>query len=108
MRLFGLRNCDATKAAIKALSAAGMRFEVVDMRQDGLSGAAITAMLAALGPEVINRRSATWRALGEAERAAPAAELLARHPLLMKRPVIESPAGWSMGWSPKVQAQHLA
>ena len=107
MRLLGIKTCDTCRKARKALSEAGREVAFVDVREDGLSEAERAAILAAFGEGAINRASATWRGLSEAERALPAAELLARHPVVMKRPVIEAEGRLHLGWGPEVRAALL-
>ncbi|MGZ9810607.1 arsenate reductase family protein [Pseudoroseicyclus sp. H15] len=107
MRFFGLKTCDTCRRALKDLRDAGQEPQVTDVRADGLTEEDIAAMVAALGPSVVNRSSTTWRGLSEAERAEPPEALLAKHPTLMKRPVIEEGGVWTMGWSAKVRAQRL-
>ena len=107
MRFIGLKTCDTCRKALKALTAAGHAPEVIDVRVDGLSEADRAAIIAAFGDAAINRSSTTWRGLSEAEKAADPAALLAAHPTLMKRPVIESDGKWTIGWKADVQAQYL-
>lgn len=99
MVIYGLKTCDTCRAARAALPAARFR----DVRAEPLDAGEIAALLAALGDGLVNRRSTTWRGLSEEERAAPPAELLARHPALMKRPVIEAEGAFHLGWSDAVR-----
>lgn len=85
MIVYGLKACDTCRKALKSSAGAVLR----DVRAEPLSASEINRFLAELGDALVNRRSATWRGLGEAERSEPAAVLLARFPALMKRPVIE-------------------
>ncbi len=73
------------------------------MRADGISDADRSAIIAAFGDKAMNTRSTTWRALSEDERAAGADALIAAHPTLMKRPVIEKEGVWYQGWTPDVK-----
>lgn len=82
--IWGLPGCDTCRKARAALPEARFR----DIRAAPLSPSEIAMLLEALGDKAINRASSTWRALPEAERAETPALLLARHPALMKRPVI--------------------
>ena len=50
----------------------------------------------------------TWRGLDEAARARPPEALLAEHPTLMKRPVIETGKVLTLGWSDAIAARHIA
>ncbi|PIW30086.1 MAG: ArsC family transcriptional regulator [Rhodobacterales bacterium CG15_BIG_FIL_POST_REV_8_21_14_020_59_13] len=108
MKLYGLKNCDTCKKAMKALDAAGQDYAFIDIRAE--------ADVAALAPQwlkqvdsakLINTRSTTWRQLDDATRALaetdPAA-LLAANPTLVKRPVIETGGQVFAGWTKDVQA----
>lgn len=108
MIVYGIPTCDTVRKAIKALAAAGHAPQLRDVRTQPLSAAEIAELVAAFGPEVINRRSTGWRALSAAERAQEPAALLAAHPVLMKRPVIRGAGGLTLGWSAAVAAQHGA
>lgn len=108
MKLYGLKNCDTCKKAMKALDAAGQSYTFVDIRAE--------ADVASLAPQwlkqvdsakLINTRSTTWRQLDEAERAkaeSDPAGLLAANPTLVKRPVIERGDDVFAGWTKDVQA----
>jgi arsenate reductase len=93
MKLYGLKTCDSCRKALKWLKAAGREIEFVDVRGDDFERADIERIVAAAGWQVaLNRKSATWRSLDEAERMVSsdqdAAALIAAHPALLKRPVI--------------------
>lgn len=107
LRFFGLKTCDTCRKALVALRAAGHAPEVIDVRADGIAAADLDAMLAAFGVGTINRSSATWRALTEMERMADPAVLIAAHPTLLKRPVIELDGTWHQGWTQDTQAALL-
>lgn len=107
MRFFGLKSCDTCRKALKLLAEAGITPEVIDVRADGVSDKDRAAILAAFGDQALNRASTTWRGLTETEKASDPAALLAAHPTLMKRPVIEAKGEWTIGWKPDVQAKYL-
>lgn len=107
MRFFGLKTCDTCRKALKALAAAGHSPQVIDVRADGVSDADRTAIIAQFGDAAINRASTTWRGLTDAEKDADPADLLAVHPTLMKRPVIDVDGVWTIGWKADVQAKYL-
>ncbi len=79
-----------------------------DVRGEPLTVEERARFLAAFGERLINRASTTWRGLDEAARAASADLLLAQHPALMKRPVIEMEGRLWLGWDAKVQAELLS
>ena len=110
MKLYGLKNCDSCRRALKWLKAAGQEVAFVDVRGDDFERTDIERIVTAAGWQVaLNRKSATWRSLGEAERAVgnddDAAELIAAHPALLKRPVIEIGERTIVGFGPGEQAQ---
>ena len=90
--VYGLRNCDACRRALKGLVGTEHRFH--DLRADGLEPALLSRWIRELGWEaLLNRRSTTWRGLAEDDRsgldAAKAEALMLAHPTLVKRPVID-------------------
>ena len=97
MRFFSLKTCDTCRKALKSLAAHDV--EIIDVRADGVSPADRDAILTAFGNGALNTRSTTWRGLSEEERAKDAGVLLAAHPTLMKRPVIEVDGVWYQGWT---------
>ncbi|RKF17241.1 arsenate reductase [Roseovarius spongiae] len=100
MKLYGLKTCDTCRKALKHFPNA----EFKDVRADGLPEAVLNAAHEAFGAALLNTRSATWRGLDEEERAGDPVELIARHPALMKRPLIEAQGKLYLGWTPEVQA----
>lgn len=102
MRFFGLKTCDTCRKALKIL--ADHDVTVIDVRADGVSDTDRAAILNAFGAAALNTRSTTWRGLSEGERAQDPAALLAAHPTLMKRPIIEHNGAWYQGWTPATRA----
>lgn len=100
MRLFGLKNCDTCRKALKALQSA----ELVDVRADGVPDAVMAQAFEQFGDALVNNRSTTWRQLSEEERNTAPLALLAQHPTLMKRPLIEADGTLYLGWGKDVQA----
>ncbi len=108
--LYGLKNCDSCKKALKALEGAGRSVSFVDVRADGVPAETLGTWLAEKGDMLVNTRSTTWRGLDEATRAradSDTAGLLAEHPTLIKRPVIEADGAVHVGWAKEVQAALL-
>jgi arsenate reductase len=101
MILYGLKTCDTCRKALKSLPDA--RF--VDVRSEGVPSDVLKSAHDALGDALLNTRSTTWRGLDEATRARPARELLARHPTLIKRPLIHAEGRFFLGWGRDVQRQ---
>ncbi|NIZ08920.1 ArsC/Spx/MgsR family protein [Pseudooceanicola sp. HF7] len=100
MNVYGIKNCDTCRKALKELE----NPELVDIRHDGLPEALLQRAAETFGNDLLNRRSTTWRGLDEAEREKGIQELLRAHPLLMKRPLIEAGDQLYLGWGPEVRA----
>lgn len=107
MELLGIPTCDTCRKARKALEDAGHEVQFRDIRKAPLGEAERAALLAAFGEALINRKSATWRALDAAARALPPAALLVEYPTLMKRPVIRQGDHLHLGWGPETRAALL-
>ncbi len=113
MILYGLKNCDTCKKARKALESAGEDVKFHDVRADGVTKTQIAKWAKAAGWEkLLNKSSTTWRGLDDAEKDGvtekKALALMAEHPTLIKRPVIENgPTQVFVGWSKDVQEKLL-
>ena len=109
--LYGLKNCDTCKKAIKALEGAGKAVSFVDIRAEADLPAKLPGWLDAVGAEALtNTRSTTWRGLDEAQRERAATDtrgLLSENPTLIKRPLIEAGGEVYVGWTKPVQAAML-
>ncbi len=100
MKLYGLKNCDTCRKALKSLNGSVL----VDIRETPLPEGLLAAAHAQFGERLLNTRSTTWRGLPESERARPPLELLRAHPALMKRPLIQTADGeLLLGWTRDVQ-----
>lgn len=100
MRLYGLKNCDTCRKALKALPQATL----VDVRTEGVPEEVLTAALAQFGDALVNTRSTTWRGLDDAERTEPVLDQLKSHPSLMKRPLIVTGTDMYLGWTSATQS----
>ena len=111
MKIYHLKTCDTCRKAIKSLRASGHDPVLHDVRADGLDGAVLETLEAALGYEaLVNKKSTTWRGLSEDQKTSLSREsalsLLAEHPTLMKRPVIENAGQFTIGWTKAVQENY--
>lgn len=112
LQVFALKNCDTCRKAIKDMTAAGLDFDVTDVRADGMSPDQITAIVEAVGFEkALNRRSTTWRGLDETAKSdlspASAVSLIDTHPTLLKRPAIMDRTAATVGWDAAAKARWL-
>lgn len=102
--VYGIKNCDTVQRALARLKDEGIEFRFHDFKTEGLSSERAARWIAELGVDaVVNRKGTTWRKLDAQAQAkvvqGEAAKLLASHPSLVKRPVIESPKGISVGFA---------
>lgn len=100
MRLFGLKNCDSCRKAMKHLE--GVEF--VDVRRDGVSDELLERALERFGAALVNTRSTTWRNLDANQREREPLDILKEFPAFMKRPLIEKDGELFLGWGKDVQA----
>jgi arsenate reductase len=103
VKIYGIKACDTCRKAMKALGA-----ELHDVRATPLSSNDLGRFYAAFGEALVNTRSTTWRALDADERSRDHLELLADHPTLMKRPVIDQEGTLYLGWGAEVQSALLS
>ena len=110
--LFGLSSCDTCRKARRWLDDHGLEFAYHDVRADGIREGTIEKWLENTDWQtLVNKRSTTWREIPDAEKeglsAQHAVRLCARHPTLIKRPVLEWDGGILVGFSPKSYAANL-
>ncbi len=97
--LYGIKNCDTIKKARRWLDERRVDYRFHDYRVDGVDSGLLQGFADTLGWQaLLNTRGTTWRKLGDGERlaaqeAAGALTLMARHPAVIKRPVLQSPDG---------------
>ncbi len=93
LTVYGLKNCDTCRKAMKWLAAQGVEARLHDVRADGIAAETVAAWAGEVGLDVLlNRRGTTWRQLDEKDRARNEAGLLAlmaEQPALIKRPVFD-------------------
>ena len=99
VHIYGLKNCDTCRKALKAVPDATL----VDVRADGLPDGLLERAFEQFGAAVLNTRSTTWRGLSDAEKEEDPTTLIARHPALMKRPLIAVDNSLFLGWNKEVE-----
>ena len=100
--IYGIKNCDSCKKAIKHF---GDRAKFWDVRDFPLSRDTIEKFIFVFGSDLINTRSQTWRTLSDTDKALNKADLLDKNPTVMKRPVIEHFGDLSVGWSDLIKSK---
>ena len=88
--VYGIKNCDTVKKALKWLADHNIEHKLHDYRVDGLDNAFLQQAEAQFGWEnLVNKRSTTWRNLDEdVKKTLSKATVLAENPTLIKRPII--------------------
>ncbi len=103
IKVYGLKNCDSTRKALKILEESGKPAEIHDLRLDGLPPKLLRAWLKQLGWEaMLNKRGTTWRGLPEEMKEDmdenKAEMLMSDHPSLIKRPILDRDgSGFTVG-----------
>jgi arsenate reductase len=101
--IYGIRNCDTMKKAFAWLDGHGVAYAFHDYRVDGLDAATLRRWVKALGWEkLLNKSSATFRALPETDKAGldelHATKLMLANPTMIKRPVLDAAGTLTLGF----------
>ena len=89
LKIYGIKNCDTVKKALKFLSSQSLPHEFIDFRENLISEDLYKTMEKAVGLELlINKRSTTYRSLTDTEKQNIDYELVSKYPTLIKRPVL--------------------
>lgn len=104
--VYGIKNCDTVKKALKWLEANRLQPQLHDYRTDGLDSEWLKQMEAEFGWEnLINKRSTTWRNLDESIKNSlnreVALKILIERPTLIKRPIIIKNDVYLLGFNEK-------
>ena len=98
VKIFGIKNCDTMKKAMKWLDSNNIAFEFHDYTTEGVDDEWLKTWcgLETLDT-LLNTRGTTWRKLREDERSnvneEKACELMKAYPSLVKRPVLVDCSG---------------
>ncbi len=95
LTIFGIKNCDTMKKAMKWLDDNGVPYHFHDYKKEGVPEASLQQWLEALGWEtVINKRGTTWRKLDDATKdtmdADKAVTVALENPSIIKRPILQN------------------
>lgn len=101
MIIYGLKNCDSCRKALKSLPDAVL----VDVRAEGVPAAIVAQAEDRFGAALINTRSTTWRGMKDSDRNLPVSDLLRAYPAAMKRPlIVAGDGGMWLGWTDATRA----
>ena len=101
--IYGLKNCDTCRKALKWLEGEGIEYEFKDIRTNGFTNQQLENWAKVAGWEtLLNRRGTTWRRLSDAEKNGVdeevAKDLMRDQPALIKRPIFETRTGIVVGF----------
>jgi len=101
--IYGIKNCDTMKKAMKWLTDNGVEFEFYDFKKQGLEQSQLETWVKQVGWEtLVNRRGTTWRKLPENDREDvdehKAITLMLANLSLIKRPVLDTGKGLHVGF----------
>ncbi len=100
IKLYGIRNCDTVRKAIKYLDVNDIRYQFIDYRKNPISLEKLQTIVSIVGWEnLINRRSTTYRSLSEKQKKNINYDLVLNYPTLIKRPVLISEDEVLVGFS---------
>lgn len=93
IKVYGIKNCDTVKKALKWLAEHNIEHQLHDYRSDGLNEDFLIKAEQQFGwDNLLNRRSTTWRNLDEQVKKMlekpTALSVLTTYPTLIKRPII--------------------
>ena len=100
--IYGIKNCDSCKKAIKHFSGVA---QFRDIRDFPLSRDTLEKFVFAFGSDLINTRSQTWRTLTDTDKLLNKIDLIDEYPTIMKRPVIEYFGALSIGWNELIKSK---
>ena len=108
LTIYGIKNCDTVKKALKFLSSKSLPHEFIDFRENPISKDLYKTMEQGVGLEMlINKRSSTYRSLTDDEKQNIGYELVSKHPTLIKRPVLIQNGDVMVGFSEKQYSELL-
>ena len=87
MIIYGIKNCDKVRAALKQARQAGQDVRLHDFRSDGIDANLLQAILKDIDMErLVNKRSTSYRQLQSKDNID--LKTLMAQPTLIKRPVV--------------------
>ena len=114
MIIYGIKNCDTMKKALRWLESHGLEHAFHDYKKKGISETKLKAWVKVTGWEaLLNRRGTSWRklktpAIEKDLDPALAIKLMLENTSLIKRPVLETSNDLLVGFSEQEYANKLA
>ncbi len=104
MEVYGIKNCDTVKKALKWLNQNNIVYTFHDFKKEGVALSKLEEWQAKAGiDKLLNRKGTTWRGLSEdekksAEQLQGAYSLMQKNTSIIKRPVIENEGVFVLGF----------
>ena len=110
--MYGIPNCDTIRKARKWLADAGVEYDFHDYKKSGAPAAKLKSWVAEAGWEaLLNKSGMTFRKLPPEQKAdlneTKALALMAEHPSMIRRPVLEANGQLLIGFDPQRYQQVL-
>ncbi|USG59854.1 Spx/MgsR family RNA polymerase-binding regulatory protein [Sneathiella marina] len=110
MVIYGIKNCDTCKKALKWLDKEGIPHQFHDLRKDGFDQEMAKLWLSKLDHDVlINKRGTTYRNLEDSQKevleTGDQSSLLVELPTLMKRPIFKLADEFLVGFKDEQKAR---
>ncbi len=110
VRIYGIKNCDTMKKALKWLDEKGIEYAFHDYKKAGIDQPTLEAWEADLGWELLlNRRGMMWRKVSDEVKANidrdSAIELMLETPSIIRRPVLDTGGTRHVGFKPEQYAE---
>ena len=112
MKVFGLKKCTTCQKAVAWFEQKKISYDFSDVKESPVTPEQVSRWSKALGgwEKLINRAGYTWRGLPASETSdlteAKAVKLAAKHPSLIRRPLIEHRDGSvTVGFSEKIRGR---
>lgn len=104
--LYGIKNCDTMKKAMRWLDEHGVEYRFHDYRKDGIDAKQLKSWEQELGWEtLLNRRGQLWRKLPQTNRdridRASALQVMLDNPGIIKRPLLDTGSLRVIGFDPE-------
>lgn len=102
--------CGTSRRVLEMLREAGHAPRIVEYLKNPPDRPTLERLFAALGPAMLRRKGTPYDALGLDDPALPPAALLdavQAHPVLIERPIVETPLGIRLGRPPEAVREIL-
>jgi arsenate reductase len=103
-KIYGIKNCDTVKKAVKWLDDNGVKYQFHDYKKAGVDMIFLAEVVQKFGWEkLLNRKGTTWRQLSAEEQSKiidnkSALKLMQEKPSIIKRPIVDLGAKQLVGF----------